>query len=69
MIWLLTALSLIGVVLNIYKKKACFIIWAFTNFTWMIIDFAKGIPEQGVLFAIYFILAIWGLVKWNKGGT
>jgi len=66
MIWLLTILSLIGVVLNIYKKKACFIIWAVTNFTWMIIDFHKGIPEQGVLFGIYFLLAVWGIVKWRE---
>jgi len=65
LIWLLTILSLIGVVLNIYKKKACFIVWAFTNFAWMIIDFAKGLPEQGTLFAVYFVLAIWGCIKWK----
>jgi len=68
MIWILTILSLIGVVANIYKKQWCFIIWAFTNFAWMIIDFLNGLPEQSALFALYFILAIWGLYKWKKGG-
>jgi membrane protein implicated in regulation of membrane protease activity len=66
MTWILTILSVIGVIANIYKKQWCFIIWAFTNFTWAIVDFANGLPEQGVLFSIYFILAIWGLYQWRK---
>ncbi|MCC7570657.1 nicotinamide mononucleotide transporter family protein [Candidatus Micrarchaeota archaeon] len=63
---LLTILSLIGVVLNIKKKQSCFIIWAVTNFSWTIVDFYREIYAQAVLFAIYFVLAIWGLVEWRK---
>lgn len=66
MIWLLTILSIAGVILNIYKNKYCFIIWSVTNFSWMLIDFYKGLPEQGCLFLVYFCLAIWGLWKWKK---
>jgi len=62
----LTLASLVGVVANIYQKQYCFIIWAFTNFTWMIVDWRAGLPEQSALFAIYFLLAIWGLYKWRK---
>ena len=69
MTWFITIFSLIGVVLNIYKKKSCFIIWAFTNFAWMIIDWTYGLYAQSVLFLIYFILAIWGLYKWKKDET
>jgi membrane protein implicated in regulation of membrane protease activity len=65
MLWLLTVLSLIGVVLNIKKKKVCFVIWGITNLAWAIIDFRADIPAQGVLFLIYFCLAIWGLVEWR----
>ena len=64
--WLLTILSIIGVILNIKRKKVCFIIWAFTNASWAIIDFIKDIPAQGVLFTIYFILAIWGIIEWRN---
>jgi nicotinamide riboside transporter PnuC len=64
--WLLTGLSLIGVILNIRKLRACFYIWLFTNAAWMIVDFHKGLPAQGCLFAIYVILAIWGIVAWKK---
>ncbi len=60
----LVGLSIIGVILNIYKNKICFIIWAVTNFSWMIVDIYKGIPAQAFLFAVYFLLAIFGLYKW-----
>jgi nicotinamide riboside transporter PnuC len=66
MIWLLTALSLLGVVLNIKKNRWCFVLWAVTNFTWAVIDFQAGIPAQGVLFTVYFFLSIWGLIEWNE---
>lgn len=65
-LWAITILSLIGVVLNILKKRSCFLIWAISNITWTITDFKKGIPEQGYLFAIYTLLSIWGYFKWKK---
>ena len=66
MIWILTLLSIIGVILNAHKKRVCFLVWMFTNFTWMVIDFRAGIPAQGTLFAVYFCLAIYGWVTWKK---
>ena len=64
--WLLTIAAIIGVVLNIQKKQICFYIWAITNASWATIDFYKGIPAQGVLFTVYFGLAIWGIFKWRQ---
>ena len=68
---ILTILALIGVVLNIKKKAACFYIWLFTNASWAVIDFYKGIPMQGVLFTIYTGLAVYGILEWreNKSKT
>ena len=67
MICIITVLTIIGVILNIYKNKHCFIIWAFINFAWMIIDYNAELYSQSLLFALYFILAIWGIIKWNGG--
>ncbi len=64
--WILTVMSIIGVILNIRKLRICFYIWLFTNSAWMLIDFYKGIPAQGCLFAVYTGLAIWGIVAWSK---
>lgn len=65
--WLLTVLSLLGVILNIKKKRICFVIWAFTNLVWAIVDFMEGIPAQGILFIGYFLLSLWGIYEWRKG--
>lgn len=71
MIWfhiltgILTVGAITGVILNIKKKRICFFIWAVTNGAWAIVDFAKGIPAQGLLFTVYFGLAIWGIYEWR----
>jgi nicotinamide mononucleotide transporter len=63
---ILTILAMIGVVLNIKKKIACFYIWFFTNASWAVVDFYKDIPAQGILFTIYTGLAVYGLIEWRK---
>lgn len=64
--WTLTALSLLGVILNIKKRRECFYIWVFTNAGWAIVGFHAGIPAQGALFSVYFALAIWGIYQWKR---
>ena len=44
--WILTILAIVGVILNIQKKRICFFIWAFTNASWAVVDFWKGIPAK-----------------------
>jgi nicotinamide riboside transporter PnuC len=63
---IITGLSLFGVVLNIYKRKECFLVWMVTNFVWMIYDWQMGAKEQALLFFIYFIFAIFGFIEWQK---
>lgn len=65
MMWLLTGLSLVGVILNIKKKRSCFVVWGFTNAAWAMIDLYVGLYAQAALFAIYFLLAIWGFMVWK----
>ena len=62
---MLTLLSLTGVVLNIKKNKLCFVIWTITNATWCLYDLSLHAYAQSALFAVYFILAIWGLIEWR----
>ena len=63
--WLLTGLSLVGVVLNIKQKRSCFIIWGVTNAAWAGVDLNAGLYAQAVLFAVYFVLAVWGYMAWK----
>jgi nicotinamide riboside transporter PnuC len=68
MLWIVTALSLVGVVLNIYKKVACYWIWLATNVTWAIVNFSRGTPELGTLMSVYAALAVWGIIQWSRKG-
>ena len=63
---LITIASIIGTIANIYKKRWCFIIWLFTNGFWCIYDISIGAYSQAILFAVYFMLAIHGSIKWRK---
>lgn len=64
--WALTAISIIGVILNIKKDRRCFILWIFTNGAWAVYDFSIGAFAQAALFLVYFCLAIWGIYSWTK---
>lgn len=64
--WIVTAGSLVGTVLNIKKKKICFGIWFCTNTAWCIYDFIIGSYAQAVLFFVYVLLAVYGIYEWNK---
>jgi hypothetical protein len=63
--WVLTLFSVIGVILNIKKKKSCFYIWAGTNMSWAVVDYVNGLYSQAALFGIYFCLAVWGIIAWR----
>ena len=62
---ILTALSILGVVLNIRRLRSCFAVWAVTNLSWAAVDFYREIWAQGILFLIYFGLAIYGIWAWK----
>ena len=64
--WIITLLSIIGVVLNIKKKSICFVLWAITNVSWCIYDFMIGAYAQSFLFLVYLGLSIWGIFEWKK---
>lgn len=63
--WFVSFLALLGVVLNIHKSKYCFHIWSGTNLFFCIYDYTIGATAQAALFAIYFVLALWGIWEWR----
>jgi hypothetical protein len=66
MMWLITLLSLLATIANIYKKRWCFLIWSFTNAAWALYDIYLEAWPQAALMGTYFLLALWGLRKWRK---
>lgn len=66
--WLLTALSMIGVVLNARKKVSGFYFWGITNICWMIINADQGQHAQAVLFGFYTVMSLYGMWAWCRDG-
>lgn len=64
--WLLVAASIIGVILNIRRRPECFVIWSVTNAAWAVVDAVHGLWSQAFLQAVYFALAVWGLIEWTR---
>ena len=64
--WMLTALSLVGVWLNIKKKVSGFYIWLIGDIGWVYIDFKEGLTSQAVLFIVYSFLCIYGIYEWRQ---
>lgn len=64
--WTVTIVALVGVVLNIEQDSRCFLIWSATNAAFAVRTYFLGAFEMTVLFSIYFILAIVGIIRWNQ---
>ena len=64
--WALTALSIIGVVLNAQRKIEGFYFWLFANAGWVVIDFQNGIYAQAGLFLFYFGTCWYGIITWRR---
>ena len=69
LMWVVTIASIIGTVANVYKKSWCFIVWASTNFMWVVYNIHKEIYAQAALWVVYFGLSVWGWCKWKKSDT
>jgi nicotinamide riboside transporter PnuC len=69
MTWVLTALSIVGVILNTRQDRRCFYIWIVTNSCWAAVDFYQGLPAQGTMFLLYLALSVWGLYQWRHKGA
>ncbi len=66
MTWVLTFLSILGVVLNIRYDRRGFLFWMVSNLGWAVIDFQHGLYAQSFLFVVYFVLSLWGWLAWEK---
>jgi nicotinamide riboside transporter PnuC len=63
---ILTVLSLVGNVLVVKQDWKGQFLWVFANIGWIYVDAKAGLYEQSVLFAVYTLIAIWGVRKWKN---
>ena len=64
--WALTALSLLGTVLNVKKLRCCFYLWTVANILWLIYDIYIGLYSRALLDTVQLGFAIWGIIEWRR---
>ncbi len=70
--WVVTAVAILGTILNVKKIPMGFTLWIITNVFYVVHNIQIGQKQQALLFAVYLGLAVWGLVTWmkdKKGGV
>jgi len=65
-LWIVVSLSLIGTILNVYKKRVCFYFWLVGNISLCIVNFWSCSYAQALLWGVYSFIAVWGLIQWGK---
>lgn len=77
-LFVITVLALIGAILNSYDHWQGFAIWIVTNTTFAFHNYTIGQWQQGLLFSVYILISINGLInkrknhgkqKFNSDGT
>lgn len=63
-LWIVTIAAVVGNVLNIYRSRWCFVVWALTNVCFFTHNVMIGEYAQAALFMVYFGLSVWGWVAW-----
>lgn len=64
--WMLVAVALAGTVLNVRQDRRCFWLWVVSNAGLMLVHAKQKQWAQATMFAVYLLLAVWGLVSWRK---
>ncbi len=64
--WVMSAIALIGTLINAERNKWGFIFWLISNLYMCIKFFVLGAYAESLLFFVYFLLAIRGIVSWTK---
>jgi len=66
-LWTLTAIALIGTVLNVKQQRVGFLFWMVSNLGFTVSNVMLQIYPVAFLFLVYFFLAVAGWRSWGKG--
>ncbi len=64
--WMMSAVALMGTLMNAERNKCGFIFWLISNLYMSIRFFVIEEYAQSALFLVYFLLAVRGIYVWSK---
>lgn len=65
---IISIISLIGNVFNVYKNVWCFYIWSVSEILWLILDIKNSAYGRAFLDLTQLIFALWGIYQWKTKG-
>ena len=66
MSWIATIYSIVGNIGVIYRKLWGMWVWTIGSSIWIIYSILRKDYAQLVMFLIYTLLNLWGIVQWSK---
>jgi nicotinamide riboside transporter PnuC len=67
--WVGTALMLLGNGFNIKKKRFGFVLWIMANIIFLICDISSRVYSRALLDVVQTVFCTWGIIEWNRKGT
>lgn len=64
--WTVTAVALVGMVLNARMNRWGFACWWFTNTSWIVVGIYKGVYAQAFQHVVYLYFSIAGFRTWTR---
>ena len=64
--WIVTAVSIFGSILNAFKSKWCFYVWILANAFWFAYDIYIDLYSRAALDIVQTIICVSGIYYWNK---
>lgn len=61
-----TAICLLGTILNVKKCIGCFYLWTIGNILWFIFDIYSKLYSRALLDFVQLCFAVWGIIEWSK---
>jgi len=70
LMYLLIGICLVGQVLVTKHKRSGYLLWIIADGAWAVFNFSQwnvtGAIEQGILWTLYFIISLWGYLRFKK---
>ena len=67
--WKIKVMGIIGAILNAKGKVSGFYFWIPMNIGWIILFVFKSEFAPSVLFAVYTVISVMGIITWKKNNV
>ena len=64
--WIVTAISVFGSILNARKSNKCFYVWIIANVLWLAYDIYTRLYSRAALDIVQTGICISGIIYWKK---